>query len=124
MRGAPEDVDASTIGGVLDIAAATSLHGRFTSVSGDIHYAATMRDRSLFEFSTHSGAIDFLLPSDVSARFELSSVQGVIDNGFEQLRPAAAGVHTMRVNLGAGGADVTVRTFRGTVRLRTRSQGS
>ena len=120
IRGSPADVDASTISGVLDIAAATILHGRFTSVTGDIHYASTMRDRSLFEFSTHSGAVDFLLPRDVSARFELSSVEGVIDNGFEQLRPAAAGVHTLRLNLGTGAADVTVRTFKGTVRLRAR----
>lgn len=120
VRGAPEDVDASTIGGTLDVATSTIIHGRFTSVTGDIHYAATMAPRSLFEFSNHSGAVDFLLPRDVSARFELSSVEGEIDNGFTQLRPAAAGVHNLQLSLGSGGADVTVRTFKGTVRLRSR----
>ena len=120
IRGSPEDVDASTIGGTLDVATATILHGRFTAVTGDIHYAATMRERSIFEFSTHSGAIDFLLPRDVSARFELSSVEGVIDNGFAQLHPAASGVHTLQVSLGTGSSDVTVRTFKGMVRLRAR----
>ncbi|MEO6211144.1 MAG: DUF4097 family beta strand repeat-containing protein [Gemmatimonadaceae bacterium] len=120
IRGSLEDVDASTIGGTLDVATATILHGRFTAVTGDIHYAATIREHSLFEFSTHSGAIDFLLPRDVSARFELSSVEGVIDNGFAQLHPAASGVHTLQVSLGTGASDVTVRTFKGTVRLRAR----
>jgi hypothetical protein len=120
VRGAPEDVDASTIGGMLDVATSTIAHGRFTSVTGDIHYAATMTPRSLFEFSNHSGAVDFLLPRDVSARFELSSVEGTIDNGFTQLRPAADGVHNLTVSLGSGAADVTVRTFKGTVRLRAR----
>ena len=120
VRGAPQDVDASTIGGALDIATSTIAHGRFTSVTGDIHYAATMAPRSLFEFSNHSGAVDFLLPRDVSARFELSSVEGAIDNGFTQLRPAADGVHNLRLSLGTGAADVTVRTFKGTVRLRSR----
>ncbi len=120
IRGSPQDVDASTIGGTLDIATASIVHGRFTSVTGDIHYAATMAPRSLFEFSTHSGTVDLLLPRDVSARLELSTVEGEIDNGFEQLRPAAEGVHTLQVTLGSGASDVTVRTFKGAVRLRSR----
>jgi DUF4097 and DUF4098 domain-containing protein YvlB len=120
VRGAPEDVDASTIGGVLDVATSTIVHGRFTSVTGDIHYAATMAPRSLFEFSNHSGAVDLLLPRDVSARFELSTVEGAFDNGFTQVHPAAASVHNLQLSLGSGAADVTVRTFKGTVRLRSR----
>lgn len=119
IRGSPQDVDASTIGGTLDIATASIVHGRFTSVTGDIHYASTIAPRSLFEFSTHSGTIDLLLPRDVSARLELSTVDGEIDNGFGQLRPAAAGAHNLRVTLGAGASDVSVRTFKGTVRLRS-----
>jgi hypothetical protein len=119
IRGSPQDVDASTISGTLDVATPAIVHGRFTSVSGDIHYAASMGARSLFEFSNHSGAVDLLLPRDVSARFELSSVEGGIDNAFMQLRPAAAGVHNLQLRLGSGAADVTVRTFRGTVTLRS-----
>jgi hypothetical protein len=122
IRGSPQDVDASTISGTLDIAAPAIMHGRFTSVTGDIHYASTMRPRSLFEFSNHSGAVDLLLPRDASAHLELSSVEGEIDNGFTQLRPAAAGVHSLQLMLGAGESDVTVRTFRGTVRLRSRER--
>jgi putative adhesin len=120
IRGAPQDVDASTISGDLDVGAATIAHGRFTSVSGDIQYAAAMSPRSLFEFSNHSGAVDLLLPHDVSARFELSSVEGGIDNGFVQLRPTATGVHNLQLSLGSGSANVTVRTFKGMVRLRSR----
>jgi hypothetical protein len=120
IRGAPQDLDASTISGNLDIATSTIAHGRFTSVSGDIRYAAAMSPRSLFEFSNHSGVVDLLLPHDVSARFELSSVEGGIDNGFVQLRPTAAGVHNLQLSLGTGSADVTVRTFKGMVRLRSR----
>lgn len=120
VRGEPQDVDASTVGGTLDIATAAILHGRFTAVTGDIHYASDMAPRSLFEFSTHSGAVELLLPRDISARLELSSVDGEIDNGLTQLRPAAAGVHNLQLKLGSGAADVTVRTFKGTVRLRSR----
>lgn len=119
VTGAPEDVDASTVGGALDIATSAILRGRFASVTGDIRYASSFAPRSLFEFSDHSGAVEFLLPRDVSARFELSSVMGEIDNGFMQLRPAASGVRSLSLTLGAGDANVVVRTFRGTVRLRS-----
>jgi hypothetical protein len=120
IAGSPEDVDASTIGGTLDIATSTILRGRFTSVTGDIRYASAFAPRSLFEFSDHSGTVDFLLPRDASASFELSSVMGEIDNGFMQLRPAASGVHSLSLRLGTGDANVVVRTFKGTVRLRSR----
>lgn len=120
IRGAPQDVDASTIGGTLDIASSDVLRGRFSSVTGDIRYAATPAPRSLFEFSNHSGAVDLLLPRDASARLELSSVQGEIANGFTQVRPASVTPHALRLRLGNGDAQMTIRTFRGTVRLRPR----
>ncbi|MGH7621730.1 MAG: hypothetical protein ACREMU_05270 [Gemmatimonadaceae bacterium] len=96
------------------------LRGRFTSVTGDIRYASSFSPRSLFEFSDHSGTVEFLLPRDVSAHFELSSVMGEIENGFTQLRPAATGVRSLSLRLGAGDANVEVRTFKGAVRLRSR----
>ena len=120
VSGEPEDVDASKIGGTLDVATATILRGRFTSVTGDIRYASAFSPRSLFEFSDHSGTVEFLLPRTVSARFELSSVEGDIDNGFGQLRPAAAGVRALSLRLGAGDENVVVRTFKGDARLRGR----
>jgi hypothetical protein len=118
IRGAVQDIDASTVGGMLDVATPTVLRGRFASVTGDIRYAGAPARGSLFEFSNHGGAVDFVLPRTVSSVFELSSVTGPIENGFTQVLPAAAGPHSMRLNLGRGGAQVTVRTFKGPIRLR------
>lgn len=118
IRGTPQDVDASTIGGTLDVASPAILRGRFASVSGDIHYVGSPAWGGIFEFSNHSGAVDFLLPRSVSGRFELSSVVGLIENGFDQVRPAAAGPHSLQLKLGGGDAQITVRTFKGVIRLR------
>jgi hypothetical protein len=118
IRGAPQDVDASTVGGALDIATSSILRGRFATVTGDIRYAATPAPGALADFSSHAGTIDFLLPRDVSGRFDISSVTGEIANGFTQVTPTAAGPHRLRLTLGRGGAEFTVRTFKGTVRLR------
>lgn len=120
IGGSPQDVDASTIGGALEIDAPAILRGRFSSVTGDIRYASTMAPGSLFEFSDHSGGVDLVLPRDASGRFDLSSVTGDITNAFVQVRPVAHGTHTVRLTLGAGDAQVTVRTFKGAIRLLAR----
>ena len=118
LRGRPQDVDASTIGGTLDIATQSVLRGQFSSVSGDIHYAGAPPSGAILEFSNHSGSVDLLLPSSASGVFALSSVSGAIENSLPRVRPAAA-PRSMRITLGRGDASVTVRTFRGTIRLRS-----
>jgi hypothetical protein len=118
LRGTPQDVDAATIGGTLDIAATGMMRGEFGSVSGDIHYVGSPPAGGIFEFTNHSGAVDLVLPQGVSGVFALSSVEGPISNGFEGITPVAARPRTMRLELGRGGANVTVRTFRGAIRIR------
>jgi len=118
IRGAPQDVDAATIGGTMDIAAPSVLRGQFTSVSGDIHYVGSPAPGGIFEFSNHSGGVDMLLPRDAAGAFTLSSIVGSIENGFSNVRPAASTTHSLRLTLGRGGANVTVRTFKGQIRLR------
>jgi hypothetical protein len=118
LRGRPEDVDVATISGTLDIATTTALRGQFSSVSGDIHYVGTLAPGGIFEFSNHSGAVDMLLPQNASGAFTLSSITGSIENGFAGVRPISSAPHSMRLTLGRGGASVTVRTFKGVIRLR------
>jgi hypothetical protein len=118
LRGTPQDVDASTISGTLDIATTTVLRGQFSSVSGDIHYAGAPPSGAILEFSNHGGSVDLLLPSTTSGVFALSTVSGAIENSLPSVRPAAS-PRAMRVTLGRGDASVTVRTFRGPIRLRS-----
>jgi hypothetical protein len=118
LRGAPQDVDASTISGTLDVVATTVLRGQFGSVSGDIHYVGTPAQGGIVEMSNHSGSVELLLPRSVSAEFALSSIIGPIENGFAEVRPIASAPHAVRLRLGRGGSQVSVRTFKGAIRLR------
>jgi hypothetical protein len=118
VRGEPQDVDASTIGGTLSIASTAILRGQFGSVSGDVHYAGSPAAGAIFDFSNHSGAIDLLLAKSVSGVFSVSSILGAIENGFSEVRPIASTPRSIRLSLGRGGAQVTARTFKGTIRLR------
>jgi hypothetical protein len=118
IRGAPQDVDASTVGGTLDVIAPKVMRGQFVSVSGDIHWIGSPARGSVFDFSNHSGAVDLALSSTTSAALTLSSVSGPIENGFTRVRPIASPPRTLRFNLGGGDAHVTVRTFKGAIRVR------
>jgi len=118
IRGSPQDVDASTIGGTLDVIAPKVARGQFVSVSGDIHWIGSPARGAVFDFSNHSGAVELALPSTASAALSLSSVSGSIENGFTRIRPIASPPRTLRFNLGDGDAHVSVRTFKGTIRVR------
>jgi hypothetical protein len=118
LRGQPQDVDASTIGGTLSIATSTVLRGQFTSVAGDIHFVGDPPPRAILEFSSHSGAVDLLLPQSASALLAMSSIAGPIQNGFARIRPTSLTPQSMRLSLGRGDAQMTVRTFKGAIRLR------
>ncbi|MGH7634725.1 MAG: DUF4097 family beta strand repeat-containing protein [Gemmatimonadaceae bacterium] len=125
VRGAPEDIDAATVRGPLDIESSSIVHGRFASVQGDIRFLGAPVANGLLEFSNHGGTVSLLLPRAVSATLDLSSIEGPIENRFTQLQPAASaapsdGGGTLRLRLGGGGPRVTVRTFKGAIRLQAR----
>jgi hypothetical protein len=121
VRGAPQDADISTISGALDIASPAIMRGRFASVSGDIRYVGAPPAGGIFEFSNHAGSVDLALPTTVAGTFDLSTISGDIENGLSPLRPVAESGgrgRSLRLNLGRDGGRVTVRTFKGTIRLR------
>src|SRR4051812_14240744 len=117
LRGAPEDVDVSTVTGTLDVATTTVRRGQFGSVSGDIHYVGAPVSGAIMEFSSHSGNVELTLPRTVSGVFSLTSITGAIENGLSSVRPTAAQPHSMRLSIGGGASQVTVRTFKGAIPL-------
>jgi hypothetical protein len=119
IRGYVQDVDVSTVDGAIDIANPGVFRGRFASVKGDIRFSGTPPSGALYEFSNHEGAIDFTLPRSTSAVFDLTNVTGPIENALSDVRPAAAGTaRSLRLSLGRGDAQVSVRSFKGPIRLR------
>lgn len=116
VRGSPQDVVTTTVGGTISIATPTILRGQFSTVSGDIQYASALSAAGIFDLSTHSGEIDLALPRNTSASLTLSSITGPIENGFASVRPTS-GQRSMRINLGRGDAQLSARTFKGAIRL-------
>lgn len=123
LRRAAADADLATIAGALSVAATSVRRGRLSSVTGDIRMIGVPPADALLELSNHEGTVDLLLPRNAGGVFDLSTVTGTIENTFTDARPAASaatGDRALHVQLGDGGAHVTVRTFRGAIRLRSR----
>ena len=123
MRGAPEDVDLSTVGGALEVDAPSIVRGRFASVAGEIRFTGAPAAGGVLDFTNHSGAVVMVMPRDVAGVFELSTIMGTIENGMSTVRaigaPAGQG-SSIRLTLGSreGAGRVIVRTFRGGIVLR------
>lgn len=118
VHGVVTDADVSTIGGGLDVTSPAIQRGQFASVAGDIRWTGAPARGAILDFSNHTGAVEFVLPRSTVATFSLSTVSGTIANGFAQVRPVSQSERSVRVTFGKGGADVAVRTFKGTIRMR------
>jgi hypothetical protein len=120
LNGGGEDVAATTVSGVISVQAGRVVRGRFESVTGDIRYDGDVERGSSLTFESHSGVIELRLPSTVAADFSVSEFQGKIVNELTKAvaRPVRdRGGQELAFTAGQGGADVTVRNFKGAVLL-------
>ena len=97
--------------------------GRFESITGPINFANDLAPGGDTRFDTHSGAIDVRLARDARAEIDAQSITGGIENTWTKARPIP-GREGRGMDLGTssgiGGARVSIRSFKGNVRLTTR----
>lgn len=120
FRGGGEDVAATTVGGHLQITSSGLRRARFESITGDIDLAGALaRDASL-DLASHSGKISLAVPPGFGAEYNLSSYDGEITTGLVDRAPVAqpgAGSRTLDFVAHGGGAIITIRTFKGAIRV-------
>jgi hypothetical protein len=115
------DVMASSVSGNVVIVGERLERARFESVTGDLRFEGSVDRGGALTFETHGGAVDLSLPASVSATFEVSTFHGRITNQLTRAaaRPSRAGAATtLSFEAGVGGAEITVRSFKGDVMLR------
>lgn len=120
LRGRSDDVAATTVSGRIDVSGGPFLRARFESVTGDIRFEGTLDRGGSFDFESHTGVIELVLPAGVDAEVTVTSFQGKIENRLTEAkpRPSAGGRGTELVfTAGRGGAQLVVRSFKGIVRL-------
>jgi len=123
VAGRVDDLVASTVSGALTITADGLARARFESVTGPIVLAAPIARDASIDIDNHNGPVELRLPSAVAADFDLTSVAGSIANYFDK-RPPTTGRQGRGQELSfftdPKGAQIVVRTFKGTITLRHR----
>src|SRR5213594_3808896 len=129
LRGASQDLGASTLSGRIVVRAAgwqrggTGVQrGRFESVTGDVRFEGELGRGGVVELESQSGKVTVRVPPPPTtvADFDLLTIGGTITNTLTAATPhrRAAGIgQELRLSTGAGGAQVTVRSFKGAISL-------
>lgn len=123
LRGSSEDAVLTTVSGPITVVApglaAPFGRSRFESVTGNVAFSGAPARGGTLDVDTHSGAVDLALPASLGADFDVTTIAGSVTNALTAARPVAeARRRALVFSTGEGGAHITVRTFKGPVRLR------
>jgi DUF4097 and DUF4098 domain-containing protein YvlB len=120
VKGSTPDMGVSTVSGTISIAGARLERAKIGSVTGPITFSGDIVKGASVDVDTHSGALDFTIPRNTGADFDIASIAGAITNDLNFARPAKGrygrGSELVMTN-GSGGAHVMVRSFKGSVTL-------
>lgn len=140
IEGASESVAAESVNGTIVVRGGVEIEADSVSgsirlpdvegvqrvdlgvVSGRIELSGSLAKGAEVEISSHNGSIDVTLPAEVSARFEVTSFSGRIDNelGPPARRQRFSPAQELEFTAGSGDAHVRIESFTGGVSLRKR----
>ena len=120
FTGSVQDLALRTVSGALHVTASELRRGQFTTVDGHIGFRGAIHPAGVLTFETHSGDVAVRLPPSLSADVRLSTVQGDIEVGFPDAGTPRAGDGrlTRLFQVGAGGGEISVRSWSGTLSLQ------
>jgi hypothetical protein len=122
--GTVSELTAITVSGPILVTGVTASTGRLETVSGNVTFNAGVDHRGRFEVQTHGGDVELRLPADIEAEFDLHSLGGTVLFGLlakqgDVAKPVSSGKQILRAT-GGGGAQITVRSFKGAIRVLPR----
>jgi len=120
IRGGALTIAATSVSGKIDVVADILLDGDFECLSGKIDVTAALDPKGEFNFEVFSGNLTLRLPSDTSAEFDIETFSGDIVNEFGPKARKTSDFLPAKVlsfSTGSGGAEVSIETFQGSVKL-------
>lgn len=117
-------LEATTISGTLRFLDTDAGRLVANTTSGDIYYQGDFQRGASYDFISHDGLIELLLPATASFELDARSVQGEVINELP-LRPRSHGrvpqgsvMKSLLGTVATGAALVRATSFSGTIRLR------
>lgn len=120
VTGATGDVAVETMNGIIEVDAARVDSASLDSMSGSIQFRGDLTADADLTIEGYSSNVVLVLPSTVSATFEVETQSGNIENDFGPQPQRIDGFMPGKVlefSLGNGSADITVESFSGNVKI-------
>ncbi|HTA73109.1 MAG TPA: hypothetical protein VK733_02500 [Gemmatimonadaceae bacterium] len=121
LGGQVADVSASTVNGAVDVSTAGLERARVSTVNGDVRFVGDAGTVGLVDIDDYAGAVDLALTSTLGGQCDVTTVLGTIVSDIPAVRPIAGASgrgQQLSLVVGHGSARITVRTFKGSVRVR------
>jgi hypothetical protein len=121
FQGGSSDAAFSTVSGQVKVDGGSFERTKIETVTGNISFAGRFDRSGAFDFDSHSGNVDIVVPAKTDATFSVVTIAGTITNQLSR-KSAVPGRFGRGAELtteeSGGGAKVSVRTFKGPVTLR------
>ena len=119
-------LEATSISGTLRFLDTESRYLVANTTAGGISYEGDFQRGGSYEFISHDGAIDLLVPGNASFELNANSVQGEVTNELpltprtDGRVPQRSGMRSLLGTVHTGDAMVRATSFSGTIRVRKR----
>jgi DUF4097 and DUF4098 domain-containing protein YvlB len=120
LEGVKRRVKAASVSGSIHVTGGNLKEAEFESVSGRIRYEGGLEKSGRLNATNFSGMVELYLPSSLSAKFDVTTFSGNIDNEFggETVRKHKYSPGSeLSFTSGSGDARVSAESFSGSVRL-------
>ncbi len=113
------DVVADTVNGSVKLQAVQASLVEVGTVDGDIAWNGAIADKGRYQFATHNGDIDVMVPASESAAVSVRAFEGRFRTTFPVKVPDDRGLRRpFSFVVGSGAARLDLETFGGTISLR------
>lgn len=120
IGGSSTDVAVTSVAGTVSIRSGTFERVRLETVTGPVQFAGELGRGASLVVDSHSGGIDFTVGAKASLDLDVTTITGSITNSVSARRPTPGregrGAE-LALGIGTGDARVTLRSFKGNIRL-------
>jgi hypothetical protein len=123
LRGGSTDAAFNTVSGTIHVSDGAFERARFETVTGGVEFFGDVARGAAITVDTHSGPVDVRVTPKVSVEVDAATITGSIENQVTRLRavPGRDGRGaSFAATWGQGSARLTIRTFKGSIRLSSR----